>query len=71
MPLLRLRDDFDQRVSGQEKASHVLKEKKSVRDPTENTKGRLEVEHVTHDRNLASLREEMIVIETAESAAGH
>lgn len=71
MPLLRLRDRLDQRVSGQKKASHVLDEEKSVCDPAENTKGRLKVEHVTHDGDPACLGEKMIVIETLESAADH
>jgi hypothetical protein len=64
-------DRLDHGVSGQKEASHVIDEKKMFCDSPKNTKRGLKIEHVAHDGEFALLREEMIVIETLESAANH
>ncbi len=70
-PLGRLGDGLDHAVAAVQESSHVSGQEHSVYELAERPERRLVVEHVTHDRSVASPLEVVVVGEALEGSRHH
>lgn len=69
LPLIRLCRLFNHRIAGGKKMSQIGRQDQIICDPAQKAKRRLKIKNVPHRRDLAALREEVIVVETTERAS--
>ena len=69
LPLICLGRLLNRRVADGKKVPQIMCENQIICDPAQNAKRRLKIKDIAHRRDLAVLREEVVVVEATERAS--